>query len=323
MTNKENALRIIRHRKPERITTGPPCESISYFGCNHEDPETGKSHDEHKVSESWKDIWGTLWVKEMEGVMAFPRGNPLAKVCDLNRFPWPDPDDVHLSGAIYEKAGRLRPGDHFVCGQNRDTLWERSYMLVGMENMMIYFYQEPEYVREILRRIMDFQIGIANHYIKAGAEMVNFSDDLGTQANLLISPAILYDFFVPEYKRLSALYKEHGILINFHSCGHIEPALELFTELGVDILNPVQATANNLANIKKATYGKMALQGGISSGLIETGPVERIVRDVKEKMALLGEGGGYFCCIDQYVPAPAEHMRALDDTVERFGAYRS
>ena len=35
-------------------------------------------------------------------------------------------------------------------------------MLVGMEHMMEYFYDEPEFVREVLHRIMDFQLGVAH-----------------------------------------------------------------------------------------------------------------------------------------------------------------
>jgi hypothetical protein len=98
--------------------------------------------------------------------------------------------------------------------------------------------------------------------------MVAMSDDLGTQSGLLLSPALIEEFFVPEYRRLFALYKAEGVLVSFHSCGHIEPALDLFMELGVDILNPVQTTANNLDAVRTSTAGRMALQGGINSGLI-------------------------------------------------------
>ena len=52
-------------------------------------------------------------------------------------------------------------------------------MLVGMENLMCYFYTEPEAVREVLHHIMDFQMGMAKHYLEAGVEMVGMSDDLG------------------------------------------------------------------------------------------------------------------------------------------------
>jgi len=325
MNAKENALRIIRYDAPERIVSGPPCVGVQYFGCNHECLLTGGSHNEHKAGESWKDVWGTVWVKEMDGVMAFPRENPLARITAFNSYKWPDPNDESLYGMIFKGAEEIKENrlneDKFLLGQNRDTLWERAYMLVGMENLMVYFYDEPAYVREILRRVMDFQLGMAKWYVEAGIEMAGLSDDLGTQRSLLLSPDILEEFFIPEYKRLFTYYKERGVLINFHSCGHIEPALGMFMDLGVDILNPVQATANDLSKIKKTARKRMALMGGISSGLVESGPPEAIARDVREKMALLGEGGGYFCRMDQGIPVPTEHMKTLYDTVEAYGRY--
>ena len=53
-------------------------------------------------------------------------------------------------------------------------------MLVGMENMMEYFFTEPGYVREILHRIMDFQLAMARKYLSLGVEVVSLGDDLGT-----------------------------------------------------------------------------------------------------------------------------------------------
>ena len=31
------------------------------------------------------------------------------------------------------------PENKFLTGHHRDTLWEKAYMLVGMENLMVYF----------------------------------------------------------------------------------------------------------------------------------------------------------------------------------------
>jgi uroporphyrinogen decarboxylase len=194
-------------------------------------------------------------------------------------------------------------------------------MLVGMENAMCYFQTEPAAMRTMLQRIMDFQVGIAQHYLKVGVEMVGMSDDLGTQRGLLLSPALINDFLVPEYKRLFALYKSKGVLVNFHSCGHIEPALDMFMDLGVDILNPVQATANDLDRVRSRTEGRMALQGGISSGLIASGPIPAIRRAVHRRLWQLGRQGGYFCSPDQGMPWPEANIQALRDAVAEFGRY--
>ena len=196
-------------------------------------------------------------------------------------------------------------------------------MLVGMENMMYYFYEEPEYAAEILHRIMDFQLGIAKHYIAVGVEVVSLGDDMGTQYSLLFSREIFDRFLRPEYERLFSFYHDRGVLINFHSCGHIEPLLDTFIELGVDILNPVQATANNLARVIEKTHGKMALQGGISTALLMDGPTEAIRATVRDTIALLGKDSGYFCVPDQVLPFPQEHLDALWDAVREFGRYNT
>jgi uroporphyrinogen decarboxylase len=194
-------------------------------------------------------------------------------------------------------------------------------MLVGMQDLMCYFFTEPEAVRELLHRIMDFQLGIARHYLAAGVEMVGMGDDLGTQKGLLLSPEIIHGFLVPEYRRLFDLYKAHGVLINFHSCGHITPILETFMDLGVDILNPIQATANGLDEVRRLTQGRMALQGGVCSATIVSGPVEGIRAEVAQRLRQLGREGGYFCGPDQGMPWPETHIQALYDAVEEFGCY--
>jgi uroporphyrinogen decarboxylase len=274
------------------------------------------------VGSRWTDLWGTVWHKEHEGVMGFPRGNPITSLRDLAEYRWPDPDGERLCGRIYEGAAAAFDREElFLSGSHRDTLWEKSYMLCGMERMMEWLLCEPGAAREVLHRIMDFQLGMARHYLAAGVEVAMCGDDLGTQCAPLLSPRLIEEFFVPEYRRLFGLYRERGVIICFHSCGHIEPLLPLFMDLGIDCLNPVQATANNLARLRAATQGKMALQGGISSGLIVSGPVQAIRREVRRTLWLLGREGGYFCGPDQGMPWPDEHLAALQEAVEEYGRY--
>jgi len=320
MTAKDNALRIVRFDNPERVVECCPTHGVGYRGCNHEGFNGGGHH--LPVGSVWQDIWGTEWHREHEGVMGFPRGAPLADLpAALAAYSWPDPTDERIVQQIYEQAKGWKREDTFLCGSHRDTLWEKCYMLVGMENAMCYFYAEPDAMREVLHRIMDFQLGIARHYMNLGVEMVGMSDDLGTQCGLLLSPSLINEFLVPEYRRLFAFYKPKGVLVNFHSCGHIEPVLDVFMHLGVDILNPVQATANDLDLVRSRTEGRMALQGGISSGLVASGPISAIRREVHRRIWQLGRHGGYFCSPDQGMPWPEENIQALRGAVAEFGQY--
>jgi len=317
---RENAVRCIRFDSPERIVTGLPTHPVWYVGCNHEAHDGGGGHD-CPVGTRWTDIWGVGWQKEQPGVMAFPRHAPLAEPAALKTYRWPDPDDDRICGQIHEQARQFPGGDVFLAGSNRDTVWEKAYMLVGMENLMVYFHTEPNFVREVFRRIMDFQVGIARHYLDVGIEAVAMSDDLGTQAGPLLGPATVEQFLVPQYRRLFDLYKAAGVIVNFHSCGRIDAFVETFMALGVDILNPVQATANDLDAIRAATAGRMALQGGVGTATIYDGPVERIVAETRQRLWQLGRDGGYLCCPDQGLPFPPGHLEALHDAVEQYGKY--
>ena len=324
MNDKQNALEIINFGKPERVMSFIPAYGVSYLGANHQGYDDINMEDGHDrpTGSRWTDIWGTGWHKEKPDVMGFPKVCPLANTEALAGFKWPNPNDERICAPIYKKAENFHNRDEMLMvGSHRDVLWEKSYMLVGMENIMAYFYTEPEYAKEILHKIMDFQLGIAAHYIKAGVEMVSLSDDMGTQHSLLLGMEIFDEFIKPEYERLFEFYQSKNVLIDLHSCGYVEPMLETFIGLGVNILNPVQATANNLQSVISVTNKKMALTGGISTGLLMDGTTEQIRKTVKDTISLLGRDGGYFCCPDQGMPFPQENYIAFKKAVDEFGRY--
>jgi uroporphyrinogen decarboxylase len=320
MNPKENALRIIHFDRPEYIMRDPPAHWLSYTGCNHEGYSGGGHH--LPVGSTWMDIWGTGWRREHEGVMGFPVIHPLANLPSaLGSYRWPDPDDERICEKIYQsKAGWDQP-NQFLVGQHRDTLWEKAYMLVGMEDLMVFFKTEPAAVKELFTRITDFQLGIARHYLKLGIELAECGDDLGTQIGLLLSPRSIQEFLIPQYRRLYSLYQQNNVLIEFHSCGHIMPLLETFIDLGIIILNPIQATANDLVEMRRITLRRLALRGGVNSALLVSGPPQAIAAEVKMRIRQLGKEGGYFCAPDQGMPWPADHENALDQAVARYGQY--
>lgn len=323
MGDKENALRIIRFDNPEYVTGGPPVCSVKYRGNDHAGYEGG-GHD-CPVGTRWADIWGVRWRKVAEGVMGFHVGHPLGRAEDLRRFTPPDPDDERVCGLIYRMADEFKNDPErdrkFLSGRHRETLLEKANTLLGMEALFVAFKAEPNFVKDVFRMIMDFHLGIARHYAKIGVEMVGMGDDLGTQIGPLLGPPTVEEFLVPEYRRLFDFYRERGVLVGFHSCGCIESVLDTFMDLGVDVLNPVQATANDHGLVRRKTQGRMALQGGISTAIIMAGPPERIATEVRKKMWQLGRDGGYFCGADQGMPFPAEHVAALEQALTEYGRY--
>lgn len=319
MDQLENFLRILNFDRPERVISEMPLHILSYYGMDHQGYSGGG--DDCEVGSRWVDIWGTGWHKIHAGVLGMPEICPLAQVENLGDYIWPDYNDPRLVDQIYQLAASFQAGDIMLAGSHRDTLWEKAYMLVGMENMMVYFIDQPEYAHQILRGIMDFQLGIARHYLDLGVKMVFLGDDLGTQQGPLLGPRIVNRFLKPEYKRLFDLYRQNKVLIGFHSCGNLVSVIDMFMELGVNLLNPVQATANDLDWLRSVTQGRMALQGGVSSAVVMDGPDERIVGEVRRRLWQLGQQGGYICQPDQGMPYPPGNLRAFHQAVEDYGQY--
>lgn len=315
MTQREVFFETVLFGRPERTLAGVPDYALRYLGSDHEDAQ-GVGHD-RPVGEEWTDFWGVGWRKDLPGVMGFPRVHPLADITKVDDYVFPSADDLQRWAPIEQQKAdyTARRPDLILSGSHRDTLWERAYMLVGMENLMVAFYDEPECVRRLLRGIMDFQLGMARHYLQAGIELACLGDDMGTQHGLLLGTALFDAFLLPEYKRLFDFYRDHGVLIHFHSCGHVQPLLGRLMDLGVNILNPVQASANDLPALRAVTQGRVTLHGGVNSDVVLTGTEEEVAACTRQRLMQLGAQGGYFCAPDQYLPYPEHNLQALRRTV--------
>jgi len=92
--------------------------------------------------------------------------------------------------------------------------------------------------------------------------------------------------------------------------------------IGVSVLNPVQARANDLHKIKRDTVGRMALHGGIDTAVLAMGTREEVQAEVVRVMEILKPGGGWVCAPDQAIPGiPEENMNALWETAQKLGRY--
>jgi uroporphyrinogen decarboxylase len=315
--------RIIRFDAPERVLTAPATHQLAYHGARHEGFAAGAAGDDGPVDARWRDVWGVGWRKLQDGVMGNPEHNPLARPADLADYRWPNPDDERICGPIYwgfEAFGPEERANRLLAGVHRDTLWEQAYMLVGMEALMAYFYTEPGFVREVLHRIMDFQLGIARHYARLGIELALLGDDLGTQRGPLLGPRIVEGFLCPEYERLFAFYRQRGLLTRFHSCGNVASVVPMFLDLGWTSstrCRPRPTTSTRCAAPRRAGWR----HGGVSSATVMAGPPEKIAAEARQRMWQLGRDGGYFCAPDQGMPYPPKHLAALHAAVEQYGRY--
>ena len=73
--------------------------------------------------------------------------------------------------------------------------------------------------------------------------------------------------------------------------------------VGVTVLDPIQARANDLRRVKEdAVRGGMALHGGVDSHLLVTGTPEQVRQETLRVLGILGPGGNYTLNPNQNIP---------------------
>jgi uroporphyrinogen decarboxylase len=191
-----------------------------------------------------------------------------------------------------------------------------------MEGFLTGLITHPQEAHVFCHLLADYARRVFSRYLELEVDAVSFSEDLGTQRALMVSPETFREFLLPEYRYCFAEVLAAGKIVNFHSCGCVDAVAADLASIGVTVLNPVQARANDLAALKTATQGRMALQGGIDTAVLALGTPAQVRDEVARVMAVLKPGGGYVCGPDQSIPGiPEENLAALWSAATELGRY--
>jgi uroporphyrinogen decarboxylase len=220
------------------------------------------------------DWWGAGWDTRTEGY--WPAFSPLKESLDLDRYPWPDPNDP----ALLTSARRtiLRDGAScFIAPNLGMCLFERAWSLRGFDATLMDMLERPEWVEELLDRIAEIQLCLSRRFVAAGVAGGYFGDDYGAQRAMLFSPKLWRRLIKPRLARLFAVFADAGLPVILHSDGDIRAILPDLVEIGLTTLNPVQPEVLDHAWLRKEYGARLSFYGGISTqGVLPGGSVEEV-----------------------------------------------
>jgi len=125
------------------------------------------------------------------------------------------------------------------------------------------------------------------------------ADDWGTQQNLIASPAIFENLYLPYYKRVNDCIHQitPEVKTFLHSCGAIYDIIDLIIKSGFDVLNPVQWSAGEQGYMKwkDKCRNRIALWGGgvNSQVTLPLGSIKEVVNESKKVVDYLKQDSGY------------------------------
>lgn len=346
MNSRERVLTVFAHQLPDRV----PCwcgaseefwrKAKRYFGLDDESLRIKFHDDFRRVYPRYAGPQEPLCAGETcKTIFGVPRhgmgyGQPIchplenASLKQIEEYRWPDPAWVDVSG-IVEQAKPYR-SQYAILGGDWSPFWHDAIDLLGMENLYIKMYTQPEIVDCLLSHIVDYYFQVNKRIFDAASQAIDIffmGNDFGGQTGPLLSPEMFRRFIFPHLQRLADLGHQYQLKVQLHCCGGIYPLLPLLIEAGIDAVHAVQPSCVGMDLKKlKAEFGsKIVFNGAIDSHhvLIE-GDVNFVRQKTREVLDIMMPGGGYIAGASHDTileQTPVENVLAMFETVCEYGRY--
>lgn len=229
---------------------------------------------------------------------------------------WPKPSWFDFSGLINECEINK---NKIVIGGLWSGILGDSYRMLGFQNFLLNIALNPALIRTLVNKMTDVYLELNDNLfslLKGKMDVWFFGNDFGSQESLLISHDSFRDLFFENIKRLTIHAHSYNLKVMMHSCGSIYKIIPDLIEAGIDIIDPVQVSANGM-NIKelKKNFGKqIVFHGGIDTQeVLPNADTNKVREHCRETLNVLGQNGGYIFAPSQLLgqDIPVENIAVM------------
>lgn len=195
----------------------------------------------------------------------------------------PDTDAPGLFDAQKKIAQEAHRQNKYVLIHHWSLMYERIWNFRGMENLLIDYYEYPDEVHRLHRAVAEVEIRL----LERAAEELSpdgymFSDDLGTQNSLMMSPAMFREFIKPYYVDIWGTAHRLGMDTWLHTCGNITEIIGDLIECGLNVVHPIQKHTMDWDRTAADWKGKIAFHVGMDvQDTLINGTPEDVRREVR------------------------------------------
>ncbi len=243
--------------------------------------------------------------------------------------PWDHAGDDGFWETLREKTLTLRKKTDkallVVCGCN---LFEWGTFLRRMDNFLMDIMCDQYNVEKLLDELLKRHLATLEKVCQTVGDIVDiirFGDDLGMTSGPFMDVDSYRTLFKPRHKILCDYVKKNSKMHTFiHSCGSISMLMPDLIDAGIEIFNPVQTNAYQMApDFLKKEFGKDCTfwGGGIETvGTLNNGTPEQVKEQVTERLDIFSEGGGFvFNTVHNILPdVPPQNIVAMYEAINKF-----
>jgi uroporphyrinogen decarboxylase len=177
--------------------------------------------------------------------------------------------------------------------------------LMGPEGILYAVHDDPELVHDMMKQwfsVMDTAIEKIQNIIPL--DLIELAEDICYKQGLLISPDMVREFLLPYYQELVLKAKARQkirLFLNVDTDGFADPAIPLYLEAGMNIMDPFEVASNCDVVRTGKEYPNLVMTGGIDKRILAASK-EAIDKHLDYIMPAMVKRGGYIPTCDHGVP---------------------
>jgi len=138
------------------------------------------------------------------------------------------PNRIEAIRLLKDRAGKDRVVEGWIegpCAESAD--------LRGLNRLMLDFYDDPDFVRELMDFVVQVELGFAKAQIEVGVDIMG----IGDAASSLVGPRFYNDFVFANQKNMVDRIHALGARVRMHICGDTRHIAADLGRLGADIVD--------------------------------------------------------------------------------------
>ena len=316
MTERENVLQVIHHTgQAEWIPNiDDAFDRIFPTKVVRERPPFGQSG---------YDWFGCYWLYDPATIGFMQSNSHPLPMDDVTKWQeqvrFPDLNAIDWENAVKPTLESLDRDNHLMKMSIESGIFERFHALIGFEDALIAFYEEPEASKDLLAALTDFRIAEFERIIQYyQPDIICNFDDLGSKQNSFMSMDMFREFLAPHYKRIVSTVTSRGVIYEHHSCGKMDAFVPDLVDMGVTMFNAVQP-CNDVDFIQDNFSDRIVIDGGIDTQMVIDYPgstEEDMRREVRRTIDKLAPYGNLICGTYSCFP---EHNAICSDEIRKYG----
>ncbi len=233
-------------------------------GCLHSAQYWGWPTELLDKPEYYLDEFGVIWNREGADKDIGVVETPQIENIEDHDYKFPVPDIARLRTDI-EKVIATK-GDRFAIFGFGFCMFERSWSLMGMENVMMSMVTNPDELEKLYDDICNYMLRLVDVALEYDElDGIYFGDDWGQQKGLIMGPVYWRRFIKPCMARLYSRVKRKNKYVIQHSCGDCHEIFPDLIEIGLDCYQTFQPEVYDIDLMKELYGDKLTFWGGVST----------------------------------------------------------